>query len=657
MKKTVSALVILFWLSIILTAYYVTQKPNFLQVINGIGYLTLTISLPLLMTFLSACIGGLILPNEQPTERLILGAALGLGVLGLTGFFFAMLGWANIGTFFIIILILFAVFAYFGKIKHLLLDIKFTTTEIAANLKDVTGWRPVAAGIGLLLAILMGLAPPIEDFDALFYHLTVPTLWLRESGLSLVNMPHYWYPQIVEGIFVWPLTFGVDTATHILHLVWLILTICLLWYWARQLWGISTAWNGLVLLLSMPSLLWLASWAYTDYALTFASLSTMYTLWKWKISQNQRWLIVSGLLASLAVSVKYTGFIVPVTSILLLFWWGKGFQQKIKAGLLFGTICTLVASPWYIRNWVWMGNPIYPFIFGGRYWDSFLADAYSAFGTGIGFDLVKLLTLPLSATLGIYDANYFDGRIGPFFLIISPLALSTIWKSRRQPYGQMLALQTIGGLGAVGITVWLVGVICSAPLFQTRLLFPVLIPLAIPVALGLEDVQQWDLPRLKVSFIFRFVLMLVVVFNLFNFGLQVTVRNPLAAVLGMTSRQVYIEKRLPGYAAAVSLVNAVPAGAKIYALFEPRTYGMIADIQPDSINTNFAHDVWLYSTPEIIVAAWKRAGYTHVLLSKTGAEFMFQTEPDDKPLLEQVEVLLTPIETSIDGSYILYTIP
>src|SRR5581483_11386540 len=29
-----------------------------------------------------------------------------------------------------------------------------------------------------------------------------------------------------------------------------------------------------------------------------------------------------------------------------------------------------VAFPWYLRNWIWTGNPIYPLAFGGKNWDA-----------------------------------------------------------------------------------------------------------------------------------------------------------------------------------------------------------------------------------------------------------------------------------------------
>ena len=661
MKKILFSLLLLVWLAVILTIFFVFQKPDFLNVLTGLKNLFMVILIPLWMTVLAACIGANLLPNADPIERLILGCALGLGIFGLAGFGLAYVGWAKAVVLWIILFALTVFFILSGKLKQIWNATKHVTQELETNAGKVAPWIPISAGIAGILAFILGLAPPIEDFDALFYHLTVPAWWLRDGGLTLVSIPHYWYPQIVEGSFVWPMALGFDTATHLIHFTWLLLTVFLLWHWARQLWDHAIAWDAVLILLSMPSLLWLAAWAYTDFALTFAGLATLYSLWKWRSTQKTSWLFVSGLLAGMAVSVKYTGFVVPLVGLLLVAIWEQGFLQRIKKAAYFSAITILAASPWYLRNWIWMGNPLYPFIFGGRFWDSFLAQAYTASGSGIGLDPVKLLTLPLTATLGTQDMNFFDGRIGPFILILSPLALWTFWEARREPNGRRSALFAIGLFGFVSLAAWTVGVINSASLFQTRLLLPALIPLAIPLALGLNSLYRLDTSRLRVSFIVRSMLAFVVAVNLLNFSLQTLARNPLSVAIGITSRQEYLGKRQPSYAEALELMKNVPEDAKVYFLFEPRSYGMNVQVQPDAINTNFSHDLWLNKTPENILTAWKQQGYTHILLSQPGADFIFQSETsslsNEKAMLEQVKLLLIKAGKSQSGDYVLFKIP
>jgi hypothetical protein len=656
MKKLSLPILFAVWLVAILAAFFVVQRPDFLKVLTGLENLILSIVIPLSMALLAAWLGRFPFQNETSTERLLLGTALGMIIIGLSGFLLAISGLQTPGIFLILLLAPTTILLLLGKANLVWNDIKSTAKEITTSTHKIPSWMLLCTGIALFFTFLLCLAPPAEDFDALFYHLAVPSRWIHEGGLTHVAIPHYWYPQIIEGSFVWPIALGYDTGTHLIHLLWFLLTVLLLWDWVRH-WGNHIAWDAIMVLLTMPSLLWLASWAYTDYALTFAGLATLFALWKWQNTTSTKWLVVSGIMAGMAISVKYTGFFVPLTGAILAFGWKQGWRKRFKSAALFSAVAILIASPWYIRNWIWMKNPFYPFAFGGMYWDSFLAKSYSSTGSGIGIDLLKILALPLTATLGTHDANFYDGRMGPFFLILSPLVLWVFWKSRREQNEKKQALLGIGVLSFLGILFWMIGVILSAHLFQTRLLFPVLIPLAIPTAIGLDALHRLDTPHLKISFVARFMLMLVVVVNLLNFGLQIVVRNPLAVAIGITSRQAYMEKRQPGYASELSLLRIVPDNTKVYLLFEPRSYGMNIDVQPDAINANFLHDLWLYKTPENIVAEWHRQGYKFILLSRPGADMVLGNETWYPDLFEQTMKLLIQIAESDDGNYVLYKIP
>lgn len=658
MKKNILALLFFLWLMSILTAYFVVQKPDFFQILAGLQNLLLTLFIPLLMALLSGAIGAAFVPTTHPADRLILGTGLGLGLFGLAGFGLAALGWARNDVLWAIFLLLTVFCLLTGKLRQFWNDARSSAEKLISSAGEVAAWIPLSAMLAGALIFLLSLAPPAEDFDALAYHLTVPSWWLRDGGLIDSAWVLYWHPHLAEGIFLWPLALGADTASHLLHFLWFLLTVALLWRWAQRLWGNASAWTSLPILLSMPSILWLASLAYTDYTLTFFGLAMLYALWQWKNNQSLRWLLTGGLLAGMAIGTKYTGFTVPLTGGLLVLAWQKGLFLRIKKAFYFSAACVLVASPWYLRNWLWMNNPFYPFAFGGRFWDSFLAQAFSSAGTGIGLNWGKLLLLPLTATLGTQDTTFFDGRIGPFVLILAPLALAVFWQLRqRQNQPQQQALQAIGLFGLVSIFFWTVGVINTASLFQTRYLFYSLIPLAIPLALGLNNLKEWDNARLKISFIVRIALALVVFVNLFNFSLQILARNPLAAAVGIISRQAYLEQRQPEYASAVALVNRLPPDSKIYLLFEPRSYGMQALAQPDAINTNFSHDLWLYKTPEKVVATWKAAGYQFVLLARQAAQFGAADQASRNLLLDKTMTLLSLFAESEDGSYALYKIP
>ncbi|MEK6983790.1 MAG: glycosyltransferase family 39 protein [Nanoarchaeota archaeon] len=94
---------------------------------------------------------------------------------------------------------------------------------------------------------------------------------------------------------------------------------------------------------------------------------------------NQRFFL-SGISAGLVILAKFTGVFVIPTLLFLAYRHSKNTKERIK-NLVYVTIVPLIVSmPWFIRNWLLLGNPIWPFlnfIFNGLQQES-----YSNFGLG-----------------------------------------------------------------------------------------------------------------------------------------------------------------------------------------------------------------------------------------------------------------------------------
>src|SRR5581483_6541024 len=78
----------------------------------------------------------------------------------------------------------------------------------------------------------------------------------------------------------------------------------------------------------------------------------------------------AGLAAGVAAGSKYHGLIFLAAFALLV-----PVLTRQRRGLALGLFgaAAVVALPWYVRNWIVAGNPVYPFaagVFGGRYLDS-----------------------------------------------------------------------------------------------------------------------------------------------------------------------------------------------------------------------------------------------------------------------------------------------
>ncbi len=661
-RKLLPAIAILAWSGFVVAAYFVVQKPLFLPFAVPLMNLAWTF-LVTSMLLLNALVLGLLtirrlIPDApQDASLLALACGVGLGELGLLGFILAAMGASE---FFLLLAVQGLVLSWSiwsGRLRRVLSLVRNSITQIGSSASLLPRWMQWAVILTITLNFLMAMLPPADAFDALLYHLTVPKLWLQDGGLRAYNIPHYWFPGLVEGIYFWGLGLGSEIVSHLIHFTCALCVILLVWDWTRRLWGDLTAGWAVMLLVSMPSLLLLATWPYTDLALIFFGLAMLYTLAYGQEQNDRRWWTISAICAGMAMGVKYTSFVMPLTAVILIVIWT--FQRKLELFteiLKFGLISAGTGLIWYLRNWIWMGNPVYPFLFGGRYWDEFRAIWYAGSGTGSGWDLGALVLLPLTITLGYQDVNSIDSDIGPLILLLLPAALWAMTDLKKAEEPRKIALTTIGFFTLFSAAFWTYGYITTRNLWQTRLLLPAIVPFVIPAALGVTWISRLDTKSLRLSFIISGLAAISIYANLVDTGLRVLARNPLAIATGIVTTQSYFEKYQPGYAYALQAVDQTNLNSRIYSLFEPRSYSMTRPLQPDPILDNFSHDVYLYEHPESVVAAWRSQGYTHVLLNRRNADLMLENT-GQKLLFDETMRLLSPVSVSLNEDYELLAIP
>jgi len=322
---------------------------------------------------------------------------------------------------------------------------------------------------------------------------------------------------------------------------------------------------------------------------------------------------------------------------------------------MFAGMAILAGGMWYLRTWIWTGNPVYPFAFGGPFWDTFRADWFNGAGTGIGWNFFEILSLPVVTMLGYNDQNFFDGRYGPLFLLLFPSGIVVLWNVWRTKQKSFEALYLLIVFGTSFILTWTYGVINTVHLFQARLLWPGLIALIPLLAAGAEGLQKLDFPKLRISYIFSVIVGIMIFVFLLDFGLLVLVRRPLSTALGLESRSAYIARMQPEYAQALILVEETPPSAYIYLINESRSYWMERQIQPDAIHDNLAHDFYMHLSNEALLDSWRAHGYTHVLIRNVSFYMESKDESVDKERLSSLMGELIKKDETTD--FILFEIP
>ena len=197
--------------------------------------------------------------------------------------------------------------------------------------------------------------------------------------------------------------------------------------------------------------------------------------------------------------------------------------------------------PWYIRNAVFTGNPIYPLanrLFGLPH------VLLAAVPYGIGSDFLHLLTSPfdLLARGAAFDQGW---AVGPAYLALAPLGIAVSRRSQIAP------------IAAVVIVLWWLVWFFSSP--QVRLLLPIL-----PLAAGLASVgisAALSCQRRSLEAGALAVVAVSVLGGLGSAGLY-AVRTA-KVVLGLESSTRYLEENSWDYPAYENVDRLVPLNASI----------------------------------------------------------------------------------------------
>jgi hypothetical protein len=503
-------------------------------------------------------------------------------------------------------------------------ELKRIADRIPASLESHLGaWRglsgeykafTVITGIILIATLAQCLAPPIEP-DALIYHLQGPKLFLQAGRIG--PMPDFNpanFPFSVEMLFTLGLSFGSDTFAKLIHLSYGILLVLGVFAAGRRYLSAEGGWLAAAILLTMPILPVWASLAYVDLGWALYEFLALYAIIRWGESRRREWLFLSALLMGLALGSKYLALGGAAILGLWVLWQsrGQGWRLILLHGFLFGFTALVVASPWYLKNWLWYSNPLYPFFEGV---------------TSRGFGLLKLewganvfgfrdyLLLPINLYV---KHESFAGVYGSIEMlsILFPLVFILPWirKSRILSWFAILTL--------FRFFFWVV-----TTHSRTRYLLP-----AFPAICLLSSHVFGELTASRILARWKRVLQLGLLGGLVTttmlyailFLLQV---RPLPVVLGSESKDSFLRRELSDYSAIQYIVNDLPRNARVFMMWDGRAYYCDARCLPDFFQTGWTRLVLAHTDIMPVAASLKEKGVTHLLLSGEDLDYKLK---DDK---------------------------
>ncbi len=614
----------LVWIFAVVVPYYLLHRPfdlqNISSAVNTLGDLAVV---ALLLTAAAALGHRALRAFEFATalEALVLQTSVGYGILALGIFALGMFGLIQPLAFWVVVLLVVGLFHR---------DVVALWQSLRSVESPRAGRGELALAIfilvNLFLALVFALTPP-TGWDGLQYHLILPKLALEQGRFSPppdnVSLN---YPALVEMLFLAAMGMKSDVAAQVVHWTFLVLTLGAGLAFAARYFSWRVGWLAAALLVAVPSILLISTYAYNDAALMVYTITALFWTLRAIETQRARDFVLAGALAGFALGEKYTALFIPLAlGAIVLFQNRLPTRRALTQALMLGLAALILGIAWYLRNFFFVGNPIYPFVFGGLYWDAWRANWYARFGSGLWNAPLELLLVPWTATVKGFQGGDFDATIGALLLALLPFNLL-----KRDATQKNFPLRAAWFLIAALFLFWMLGIAQSKLLWQTRLLFPAFPLLAIFAAEGFQRLAQISLPQFSIQRFAALVLGLGLSLSVVSNGLATLRARPFDVLLGIETRGEFLARNLGAHYAVAQWVNAnLPPDARIVVLWEPRTYYIERAVQPDAILDKFAHLQFLYNgDADAIVNAWRRAGYTHALLYREGLNAMLQSEYD-----------------------------
>mgnify|MGYP001565572408 CR=1 FL=1 len=206
---------------------------------------------------------------------------------------------------------------------------------------------------------LIGALGPELGFDALWYHLTLPKLFIEQEKIFIPGNLLYYslMPKLIELLYIPAIYLGGETIAKVTHFLFGIGSLIVLYKLSRFF--LSKSFSLLVLVVFYSNLIvaWQSITAYIDLGRTFFEVLALFFIVSYFKNKEDRDLTKSALSIGLAISTKLLA-IGSLFIFILIFFFEKLDLSKIIKFIL---IAIIIPSPWFIFSYLNTGNSVYPF--------------------------------------------------------------------------------------------------------------------------------------------------------------------------------------------------------------------------------------------------------------------------------------------------------
>jgi len=427
----------------------------------------------------------------------------------------------------------------------------------------------------LITEILLNLTPPISR-DALIHHLAIPKLWLLHGGFYEIPWADFsYFPMNIDLLYLIPLYFKNDIVPKFIHLAFGFGTGLLIYSYVKNRFNRNWGLLGFLIFFTTPIIVRLSTTAYVDLGMAFFITASILAFVRWRDDgyKNTKWLILSAICMGLAAGSKYNALIAWFfLNLMLIFCYSRDNGKTLPAlkyGVVFFAITFLIASPWYIKNYILTANPLYP-LFDNFFKDNNLAGAvnnnwtagiFQRRETMFGEGFWETIFVPVRIFFQGRDgyAQYFDGVLNPILIIMLPFAFLNKYLKRDKTFFFLFSVFFL--FMAYFLTV-----------IRVRYILPVIPFLTILSVVGIKNIVEWadkkPNPLRRTGLIgISAVIMILISLNVLYLKDYFNAVQPVRYVLGQETKDEFLTCHMGSYPAVEYINKNLPDNVRISLMF------------------------------------------------------------------------------------------
>ena len=298
----------------------------------------------------------------SPAEDYIFHTAAGFGIIFYVILIFGFAG--CLSKHFFIALVSVQILLCLINVPKLAFIIEYFTGKIS----DIgIGAKIIFAFIILNLILhLPGSLAPVAGLDGLTYHLPLSKIYYETGKISIINYLFYsFFPQFAEIFFMYGIYFDNAVFSQLFHWYFYFLTLLIICRTSKLF--IENDFFALLPALffsASPAVNRLTGYTKNEFFMIFYFIASLYFFYKFVLENHNKWMAVSLIFCAISNNIKYHGIINSIIIIFLfiLYFIVSKKYTKIFIFIIFIGVFVILSSPFYIRNYIKIGNPAYPFL-------------------------------------------------------------------------------------------------------------------------------------------------------------------------------------------------------------------------------------------------------------------------------------------------------